>query len=146
MEQIWKTADFLNGILKFCYYVVIRHRAYKYLEIPGPYLYPNIVANSRRHDELQLFLHFCFDLGKRNSHEKLLTLLLARACLLSDAAILRHRAAKLHTKMRKHNSFPLCPPETPDFKTVLSSEHFHLQLIKYIKIRSCGSSVMYMYY
>jgi len=64
VEQSLKTADFLNEIFKFCYYVVIRHRPYKYVEIPSPYLYPNIVANSRRHDELQQLLHVCFDLEK----------------------------------------------------------------------------------
>jgi len=71
---------------------------------------------------------------------------LVRVCLLSDATILRHFTAKLHTEMLKHYSLPLCPLESPDFKFLLSSVRFHLQLIKYIKIRSCGSNNLWLTY
>jgi tryptophan synthase alpha subunit len=64
----------------------------------------------------------------------MLTLPLARACLLSDATVPRHLTAKLRTEMRKRYLFPFCPLGYPDFKTTLSSVHFHLQLVKYIKL------------
>jgi hypothetical protein len=120
VKEYLKTADFLNEIFKFCYYVVICHRPYKYAKIPGAYLYPNIVANSRRHDELQLLLHFCFDLGKGTA-TKTVNLCQCKRCLLSDASILCHLATKLHMEMQKLQSFLLGLLESPNFKTMLSS-------------------------